>query len=152
MVNQLSAPRKGVNPMKIQILSTMLVALFLLCGCSSFTFKEYQMTETIQGAGGTARDVDGIDFWEKGEPDRKYKVLGVISQSRRRRVPLGRLSRILSDPGDSDDRDSAIAKAARKHGGDAVIFVSKNREQSDAGQFGDGKHRRPMLVVVKYVE
>jgi hypothetical protein len=138
--------------MKIQMLSTVFVALVLLCGCSSVKFTEYHVAEIIQGSGGTARDVDGIEFWDKGDPDRKYKILGVIKENPKHRLPLGRLTRIFSDSGNSDDKDSAIAKVARKHGGDAVIFVSKNREQSDAGQTGKGNRRRFTLVVVKYVE
>src|ERR1700722_3194517 len=116
--------------MKIEMLSTVLVAMVLLCGCSSTKFTEYRMAEVIQGAGGLAQGIDGIEFWEKGDPDRKYKILGVINEIRRHRVPLGRLTRIFSNFGSGDDSDSAIAKVARKHGGDAVIFVSKDQEQS----------------------
>jgi hypothetical protein len=137
---------------EIQILATVIVATALLCGCSSIKFTEYHRGKVVQGVGGTVYDVDGIEFWESGNPARKYKILGVINQSRKPRLPLGRLTRIFSDNGNSDHRDSAIAKVAREHGGDAVIFVSKDQEQSDEDQFGHGKHRRLKLVVVKYLE
>jgi hypothetical protein len=137
---------------EIQIIATAFVVMVLLCGCSSTKFTEYDEAKVVQGAGGTVHDVDGIDFWESGSPARKYKILGVINQSRGARVPLGRLTRIFSDNGNSDDKDAALAKVAHEHGGDAVIFVSKDQEQSDAGRFGDKKHQRFKLVVVKYVE
>lgn len=54
--------------------------------------------------------VDGIDFWENGTPNRRFKVLGIIDHSRLHYVvALG-------------SRDKAIAKAAKEHGGDAVIL------------------------------
>ena len=136
--------------MKIQMLSTLCVATVLLCGCSTFKFTEYHGSEVFQGKGGEARTVDGIDFWEGGDSSRKYKILGVIDESPRHRLPLGRFSRLFSGSG---DRDSAIAKAARERGGDAVIFVTEGEESANAGQSGEGNHRRTTkFVVVKYVE
>jgi hypothetical protein len=142
--------------MKIQILSTLFVTAALLCGCSSPKFTEYHGSEVFQGAGGTMRTVDGIDFWENGEPDRKYKILGVIEESHKSRLPFGRFSRLFSNTG---DRDSAIAKFAHKQGGDAVIFAgetpepSTDSEQSSEGWSGHGNHRRlAKPVVIKYVE
>ena len=138
--------------MKMLKLFSVFTAAVLLCGCSSTKFTEYHGSEVLQGAGGEERTVDGIDFWEKGDPDRKYKILGVIEESRKHRLPLGRFSRIFSNSGDTDDRDSVIAKAAHEHGGDAVIFVDRSRSQSDIGQFGEQNHPQYTLVVIKYVE
>jgi hypothetical protein len=138
--------------MKTQMLSTAFVAMALLCGCSSTKFTEYHVADVIQGAGGLSHEVDGIEFWDKGDPDRKYKILGVISESPKHRVPLGRLTRIFSDHGNNDDKDSAMAKVARKHGGNAIIFASKDGKQSDAVQTDDGNHKRFTLVVIKYVD
>ena len=96
------------------------------------------------------RVVDGIDFWENGDSNRKYKIVGVIDESHKRGFLPGRFNRLFSDSG---DRESAIAKAAHKQGGDAVIFVARNQEPSSADQSGNGRHRRSLeLVVIKYVD
>ncbi len=132
------------------MLSTLFVATVLLCGCSTTRFTEYHGSEVFQGTGGTARVVDGIDFWENGDSSRKYKILGVIDENPKHRLPFGRFSRLFSGSG---DRDSAIAKVARERGGDAVIFVAADQESANAGQYGEGNHRRiTKFVVVKYVE
>jgi hypothetical protein len=144
--------RYAADTMKIQMLSTLFVATVFLCSCSSARFTEYHGSEVFQGTGGSVRAVDGIDFWKNGEPDRKYKILGIIEESRGYRLPFGRFSRLFSDSG---DRDSAIAKAAHKHGGDAVVFVARNQEPSSVGvdQYDNGHHRRSTeLAVIKYVD
>jgi hypothetical protein len=138
--------------MKMLMRFSIVAAAVLLGGCSSTKFTEYHGSDVFQGAGGEERSVDGIVFWQNGYPDRKYKILGVIEESRKHRLPLGRFSRIFSDGGDSDGREAAIAKAAHEHGGDAVIFVERDRGQSDTGQFDEGNHRQYTLVVIKYLE
>jgi hypothetical protein len=56
------------------------------------------------------RVVDGIEFWESGTPNRKFKILGVLDHSRLHYVvALG-------------SRDGAIAKAAKERGADAVVL------------------------------
>ena len=134
--------------MKIHTLSMLVITVVLFCGCSSAKFTEYHGSEVFQGSGGEVRTVDGIDFWENGYPDRKYKILGVIEQGHHRHLP-GHLSGLFST-----DRDEAIAKDAHKHDGDAVIFVARNNGQSDddEDQSGSARHRRFTLVVIKYAE
>lgn len=124
----------------------------LLCGCSGIKYTEYHGNEVLQGPVGTPRNVDGIDFWENGIPGRKYKILGILANGSKKRLPLGRLTQGFSGSGDRDDRDAAIAKAAHKHGGDAVVLVSGGGGQSDAGDSGGRRHQRRLLVVVKYIE
>jgi hypothetical protein len=130
--------------------SALLVAALLLGGCSSTKFTEYHGSEVFQGKGGGAvSNVHGIDFWEDGDADRKYKILGLIEHSRGQRVPLGRLFRSFSSSG---DHESAIAKAARKKGGDAVIVLNGDDAQSSGDDFGEEHHRRhKKYLVVKYV-
>jgi len=67
--------------MKIQILSTLFVATVFLCGCSSTKFTEYHGSEVFQGTGGEVRVVDGIDFWENGDSNRKYKILASLKKA-----------------------------------------------------------------------
>jgi hypothetical protein len=136
--------------MNIKRFAPWLVALFILCGCSSTKFTEYHGSDVFPGKGGGAvSSVDGIDFWEDGDADRKYKILGLIEHSRGQRLPFGRFFRSFSSSG---DQESAIAKAARKQGGDAVIVLNGDDEQSGGDEFGGGHHRQhKKFVVVKYV-
>lgn len=90
----------------------LLTALFsgLVTSCSSTKFMEYRGPNIVQGKGGTLRVVDGVDFWENGDPDRKYKILGVIDDSR----GDGLISRI--------GKDSDIANKAKEYGGGCCYF------------------------------
>ena len=132
--------------MKTPMLSTVFVAAALFCGCSSPKFTEFHDAEVIQGKGGEVRSVDGIDIWEKGQPSRKFRILGSVDETPHN-LKLGRLSRLFPK-----DRDAAIAKIAHEHGGDAIIIVVNPREPSDEMQLGDGSRRWTALVVVKYVQ
>ena len=137
--------------MKTNLLAALFLTVVLLCGCSSTKFTEYHGSTVFQGAGGAMRSVDDIDIWEGGEPDRKYQVLGFIEASHGHHVPLGHFSRLFSSSGEGD---SAIAKLARKHGGNAVILVGGNRAPaSDDDDVSEGRHPRiKRIVVIKYVE
>jgi hypothetical protein len=136
--------------MKIKLLSALLFTMVLLCGCSSVKFTEYHGSTVFQGKGGALRSVDDVEIWEDGEPDRKYKILGFVEESRGHRVPLGRISRLFSN---SSDSDSAIVKAAHKHGGDAVIIVGGSQEPASDEGYGRGSHQRTKkVVIIKYVE
>jgi hypothetical protein len=139
--------------MKTKTLSALALATALLCGCSSpGTFTEYHGSEIFQGAGGEVRSVDGIDFWENGEPDRRYVILGIIGEAAKPQPPLGHLSQIFQDSGGSSDRDSAIAKVAHHHGGDAVIITTKLQAPSDKAPSDAKPQRVTTLAVVRYVE
>jgi hypothetical protein len=117
---------------------SLFVCVFLVCGCSTPKFEEYHGSEILQGKGGELHSVDGIDFWENGDPDRKYKILGDIEESPKQRPALGRVSRLFSNP---DDRDSAVAKVAHEKGGDAVVIVAKAPEPfADADEATDGQY------------
>jgi hypothetical protein len=140
-----------------RLLPTLFACALLVCGCATPKFEAYHGSEIFQGKGGEVHSVEGMDFWENGDPVRKYRILGIVGETPRRRLPLGRVSRLLPDSG-SGDRESAIAKVARKQGGDAVVIVAKTPEPSpDAEETADGNHggrsrRRFTYVVIKYVE
>ena len=137
--------------------STLFVCVLLVCGCSTTKFTAYHGSEVFQGKGGTESSVDGIDFWENGDPDRKYEILGIIEETPKHqiRLPLGHISGLFSDSG---DRESTIANAARKEGGDAVVRVPKAPQPStDADEAADAwpgnrSHQRFAFVVIKYME
>ena len=122
------------------LLAMALVAM-LATSCSTTSFTEYRGEGVIEGKGGTIRVVEGIDFWENGEPDRKYRILGVIDDLRGE----GLISR--------RGKDEAIAKVARKHGGEAVILSGTTREFRGVNlDSGAARYKRiTKLVVVKYV-
>jgi len=87
--------------------------------------------------------VKGIEFWENGIPDRDYKILGVIDHSRMHYGGLG-----------FGTQDKAIAKAAQRQGGDAVIFVGGSSEllrvNPDSGYLTTKRYTR--VVLVKYLD
>ena len=145
-IGGLLSPRFYNRGARTILLPTILVVTTLLCGCSSPKFTSYSGSEIFQGTGGgTERTVDGIQFWEHGEPARKYKIIGVIQQSHKH-------GHFPSFGG----TDSADAKVAHAQGGDAIMIVSKDQESSSADQdevFGKWSHRHSTtLVVIKFVE
>src|ERR1017187_9647440 len=87
----------------------------LATACSTTTFTEYRGQGIAEGKGGSVRTVDGVEFWENGEPDRKFHILGVIDDFRGESILVA-------------GKDGAIAKIAREHGGDAVILAGGSRE------------------------
>ncbi|MGA2138910.1 MAG: hypothetical protein ABSH14_08625 [Verrucomicrobiia bacterium] len=125
----------------LQVIVALLFTLLVTSGCSTTTFTEYRGANIVEGKGGTVRVVNGIDFWENGDPNRKYKILGVIDDSRGE----GIISR--------SSRDDDIAQAAHERGADAVIFAGSDREFRgvDLNSGGAYYKRITKLIAVKYV-
>jgi hypothetical protein len=137
----------------LKTISAWLLASILFCGCSTPpTFTEYHSKETYQGMGGEVRSVDGVDFWENGEPDRRYVILGLVGEPAKKQAPVDPFSKVFTDAGGSSARDSAIAKVAHDHGGDAVIIVTQKQAVSSKGPVEGAPHPSTTLAVVKYVE
>ena len=87
------------------------------------------------------RVVHGIDFWENGDPNRKFKILGVIDDSRD--------EGIFANSG----KDSAIVKVAHEKGADAVILMNTDRQLFAVDQYGHMYSKRnTKVMVVKYME
>lgn len=137
------------------MLGTLFLGALLVGDCSTPKFEEYHGSEILRGKGGVMHSVDGIDFWEHGDPDRKYKILGAIENKPKKRLPLGRLSSLVPKSG---NRESAIAKVAHKRGGDAVVVVAKapdpyaDASEATDGRHGNRSHQRFTFVVVKYLQ
>jgi len=102
-----------INKIKLLILT---ITLFLLTSCASVNFTQYRSSEILQGKGGSIRVIDGVDFWENGEPDQKYKIIGVIDY-KGNDAPISNLS-----------MNTKIAKKAKENGGNGVILVSEEKE------------------------
>lgn len=93
-----------------------------MTGCALYNqtqFTEYRGPSEFQGQGGTVRTVDGIDIWQTGTPNRKFKILGMIDQSHYDNHSL--MSAIASAT-----KDSELIKLAKAHGGDAVILLGSS--------------------------
>jgi hypothetical protein len=118
----------------------IVIALFGLCAGCSTTFTEWRGASIVEGKGGTVRNVNGIDFWENGEPDCKFKILGVIDDTRGSGIVFGN--------GDGD-----MAKVAREHGGDAVLLIGKTRDFKGIDNNGNACYKkRTKVFVVKYLK
>jgi hypothetical protein len=84
------------------------------------------------GEGGARVTAEGVDFWQGGEPPRKYRVLGTIVDRR----GTGRFAgKAIGSKG--------VAKQVRSLGGDAVLVVSQRPA---------GDEIATTMIVVKYVD
>jgi len=90
--------------------------LLLLTACTSTDFLRYEGRKDLvfEGQGGARTVVDGVDFWEQGEPPRKYQLLGYIRDER----GTGLIYRLK--------KNGDIAAKAKAVGGDAVMALSSS--------------------------
>lgn len=97
----------------------MVAASVALSGCALYTqtsFSEYRGPSEFTGRGGTVKNVQGIEVWTSGEPNRRFRVLGVIDQSHYDNKSV--MSLIAGA-----NKDSEIIATAKKYGGDAIMFL-----------------------------
>ena len=62
-------------------MNKLLLIILLIVGCATnakITFTSYSNDEVLEGEGGSMSVVDGVDFWNNGHPNRKYKIIGII--------------------------------------------------------------------------
>ena len=100
----------------------IITALTMLVGCAAYnqtSFSQYQGASEFTGRGGTVKNVDGIDIWTAGEPNRRFRILGVIDQTHYNNNSVMSFVAGMS-------RDSDLIAAAKKQGGDAVIFIGSD--------------------------
>ncbi|WP_244232769.1 hypothetical protein [Methylacidiphilum caldifontis] len=101
-----------INRLLFLFLSSIYWQLSFLCllvfgGCSKTTYIPFEDGARTIGKGGAIHKVNGIDVWTDGNPDRPYKIIGVIHDSR------------SSLRKGSVEKDAA--KIAKKMGGDALF-------------------------------
>jgi len=97
-------------------------ASIFLTSCALYNqtaYTEYHESPAITGHGGTMTVVDGIEVWTAGEPNQRFKVLGVISQSHYDNG--GALSMLAGAT-----KGSELINTAKKYNGDAIIFRGTN--------------------------
>ncbi len=126
--------------MKFIILPIILATI--ISGCANTRYTEYRGDGIIQGKGGSVRTVSGVEIWENGEPNRKYKIIG-FAQDNRGEGPIANAV-----------WDSAITKLVKQKSGDAVVFVSTTKVLSgiilDNGVI---QHRHESkILIIKYLD
>jgi hypothetical protein len=57
----------------------LLVSCSLLAACATTEFKPFEAKYNLfEGTGGAKTVIDGVEFWDNGNPPRRFKVLGII--------------------------------------------------------------------------
>src|SRR5258706_1432691 len=117
-----------------------LLPILLVTSCST-QYTDYQGGNIMQGSGGAIRTVDGVDIWSDGSPNREYQITGVLDDVRGRGI--------ISDSTWGSD----LAKAAKKHGGDAIIISQQGDAITGFDGYGNVYHdHRTKAFVIKYVD
>lgn len=127
--------------MKLNYILLLTASLYFF-GCANTRYTEYRGDGIIQGKGGSVRTVSGVEIWENGEPNRKYKIIG-FAQDNRGEGPIANAV-----------WDSAITKLVKQKSGDAVVFVSTTKVLSgiilDNGVI---QHRNESkILIIKYLD
>lgn len=108
-------------------------------------FAPYEGKNPIaEGDGGTKVQASGVDYWTTGSPPRRFRVLGVLSDSRPARG-------FASDP----TKSRALADRIKEAGGDAAIFLQASTATTAIVALGNGlsapaQERTTQLLVIRY--
>jgi hypothetical protein len=97
--------------------TTLLLLLTALVGCAATEFHVFEARENaFEGRGGTKTIVDGMEIWDTGGPPRKFKILGVIDDTRPSGpLPMSQLA-------------ATVVKRAKEAGGDAMVRLSSQSQ------------------------
>lgn len=90
----------------------------------SYAKTKYEPLETrepiiLQGKGGARTEKHGIDYWTIGSPPMRHQVLGIIRDNRKNNLISGNAV-----------GSKAVAKIVKKAGGDGVVILSRNSQQT----------------------
>jgi len=107
-------------------------------------FAAYEGPDAVQeGSGGTKVTKNGVDFWMTGAPPRKYRVLGIVSDSRGSGLLSGNA---LTSP--------SVAAKVKEVGGDAVVVIGQDSQVRGAfisnGAVSIARTKTTQLLVVRY--
>jgi hypothetical protein len=90
------------------------------------TFAQYDGPNAERvGGGGTRITKNGVDWWTAGSPSRRYRVLGVITDTRSNKPFRGQAL-----------GSKSIAKQVKNAGGDAVILMGQDRQIAGSNAVG----------------
>ncbi len=130
-----------------------------LASCTSMVtqtqFKPFLGGSAIQGSGGTKRALNGIDIWENGEPNCKFKILGFIEDDvhENNGATPGTLNILsVASAVSLAGREKRLVATAKQHGADAIVFVAANRAFLNAGRYETNFRNQVKIAAVKYIE
>ena len=111
---------------------SLIIFVFIAVSCSSTStgFTAYKDNTVFLGHGGAVRSVNGIELWTDGSPDRKFRIIGVVSmkQEKGHSLPLPGMLNTLPQLAQSSP-ESHLASEAKAHGGDAVIIMQPTHDK-----------------------
>lgn len=96
---------------------TAAVLCLMVVSCKT-DYTEWRGGGVQRGSGGACKVVEGVEVWTYGSPNKPYRIIGVIEDSRPGAIlPMAR-------------RDSNVASEAKERGGDGVIMIGSQKEQT----------------------
>jgi hypothetical protein len=101
------------------------VVIVIASGCASTGYSTFEGGKIIQSSGGTKETVDGMDIWNYGSPPRKFRIIGIIDETRRQSL-IGMIG-----------YESGLVKKARGAGGDAIVILDAHSEIRGYASSGD---------------
>ena len=112
--------------------------IILLTGCVSTQYSSWEGDGIREGSGGVREEYNGVAFWTSGEPNRPYRIIGVIEDER----SSGLIQQAIY-------RDN-IATKVKEVGGDGVI--RQTRDENVDFMSGDNIFTEvsTVLFVVEY--
>lgn len=112
----------------------------------------YEGPDAVQtGTGGTKISKHGVDFWTYGTPPRRYRIIGVLTDTRTTKLLAGKAI-----------GSAGLAKRVLRAGGNALIVVDRDSRyggrstvRSPSGNsydFGSFDKVTTQFLVVRYLE
>jgi len=103
---------------------TIIITFIVLSGCAILIdtkteYKEWRGNKIYQGKGGAVETVQNLEFWEHGEPNKPYKIIGVITQSKK----TGTSNEFLF----GNFNQGEIIEIIQNNNGDGVITLSNQK-------------------------
>lgn len=89
----------------------------------NLVYRPYRGHDAVRdGKGGKSLTAHGVDFWTRGDPPRRYRILGTFFD--------GRSDELLEGDAIGSER---IAQAARKYGADGLVVLWRDRQLAGVG-------------------
>jgi hypothetical protein len=123
-----------MNQLKSRLVFLFLVITCsaLLSGCATGTVLKWTGQQEFEGKGGAVQTIDGIDFYNGGEPAGRYRVLSIVQGSYYRGGDI--LLSVLSH----QKAINKLVKEAKAEGADAVVVISTQYEVLGSSTVGGG--------------
>jgi hypothetical protein len=123
----------------------VLAIIGIITGCvSSTSFQKWSGPNEFTGEGGSYITKDGIDIYTLGEPNKNFSIIGTINHS------ILTNGTVIALFGDSLTY-SALAKEAKKQGGDAVVMLNSNSKIVSLSAQGSISSSKAQAIVIKYI-